>query len=380
MKGSFSFMNHPVVQMIFRILFLIFLVGLGLFLLFHFIRLTYPFLIAVLLALLINPLVNLFQKYLRFPRPLAVLTSILFLFGVIGSLLAILIKKIVDGIIYFSEYVPSQIEAMSAYIQNYFNHYILPIWDQGVGFFDALDPSQRDILNEGIQVVGGNVAQMIGNMGQSIANGVTSFIAALPITFIVIVFSILGIYFISKDFNKYKELYKEKLPQIFQKKTWDVLKDLKTKIFGFFKSQIILMFITFLVSLVGLLILGVDRVLTIAVIMGILDLIPYLGPGLIIVPWSIYSFITGDLFLGIGLLILYASTAVARQFAEPKVLSSSMKLNPLAILVSLFAGLQLFGIFGLVIGPISLVLIISLYDAKVFEGLWGFIKGESKHD
>src|SRR5699024_7351073 len=117
---------------------------------------------------------------------------------------------------------------------------------------------------------------------------------------------------------------------------------------------------------------------TIAIILGVIDLIPYVGPGLIIIPWSIYSFIMGDLFMGIGLLILYASTVIARQLAEPKVLSSSMILNPLAVLVSLFAGLQLFGLIGLVIGPISLVLIISLYDAKVFEGMWGFIKGDPK--
>jgi len=116
--------------------------------------------------------------------------------------------------------------------------------------------------------------------------------------------------------------------------------------------------------------------LTLAFTMGLLDLIPYFGPGLIIIPWSIYNFFTGDMFMGVGLLILYASTVVVRQFAEPKVLSSSMKLNPLAVLVSLFAGLQMFGLIGLVIGPITLVLIISLYDAKVFEGLWGFIKGD----
>lgn len=369
-------MNHPAVQVIFRILFLAFLTILGIFLFYHILRLTYPFLIAALLAFLINPLVNLFEKYLRFPRPLAVLSGLLFLVGVIGTIVTILVKKLVDGIIYLSDFIPNQIESISINVQNYVNHYVLPLWDQGIGIFDALDPSQRQILNEGIQMVGTNIASLIGRVGQSIANGVTSFIGALPITLTVIIFSILGIYFISKDAKKYAKMYKEKLPLIFRKKTWNVLVDLKTKIFGFLKSQIILMMLTFIISLIGLLILGVEQVLTIAVILGVLDLLPYLGPGLIIVPWSIYSFFTDDFFMGIGLLILYATTVIVRQIAEPKVLSTSMKLNPLAILVSLFAGLQLFGIFGLVIGPISLVFIVSLYDAKVFEGLWGFIKGD----
>src|SRR5699024_2028090 len=235
--------------------------------------------------------------------------------------------------------------------------------------------SQQGILQEGIQLIGSNLASVLGNVGQAIASGISSFIGAVPITFTVIIFTIVGIYFISKDWDKYSKSYREKLPFIIRKQTMDVLRDLKTKVFGFLKSQIILMTLTGIVSLIGLLILQVDRSLTIAVILGVMDLIPYAGPGGILIPWSIYSFFTGDIFLGIGLLVLYGSTVTLRQMAEPKVLSTSMKLNPLAILISLFAGLQLFGLIGLVIGPISLVLIMSLYETSVFDGLWQFIKG-----
>lgn len=339
------------------------------------IRLTYPFLIAAMLAFLIHPIVNLLQRYLRFPRSLAVLVSILFLIGIIGGFLTFLVKKTIDGILYFSEYIPKQIEVISYNVQTYFNEFVLPLWDQGIGLLDNLEPSQQQVLQEGILILGNNIASLLGNIGQAVANGISTFIGALPITFTVIIFSILAIYFISKDFNRYATLYKEKLPAIFQEKTLNVLRDLKTKIFGFLKSQIIMMILTAIVSLIGLFILRVENALTLSIVLGLIDLLPYFGPGLILIPWSIYSFFTGDLFMGIGLLILYASTVTVRQFAEPKVLSKSMKLNPLAILVSLFAGLQLFGMFGLVIGPISLVLIISLYEAKVFEGLWGFIKG-----
>lgn len=368
-------MKHPTIQIILRILLILLLAVIGLFFLYHFLRLTYPFLIAALLAFLIHPIVKLFESKLRFPKPLAVLSGILFLIGVIGGLLAVVVKKIIDGIFYLSNYVPNQIETISINVQNYVNEYMLPLWDQGLGLLDTMDESQRQMLQEGIQIVGSNIASVLGSVGQGIASGVSTFIGALPITFTVIIFSMLAIYFISKDSQKYAAIYKEKIPSIFREKTFDVLKDLKRKIFGFLKSQIILMLLTAFVSVIGLLILRVDQAFTIAVILGILDLIPYFGPGLVLIPWSIYSFFTGNLFMGIGLLTLYASTVIVRQIAEPKVLSTSMKLNPLAILVSLFVGLQLFGIIGLVIGPISLVLLLALYDAKVFEGLWGFIKG-----
>src|SRR5690625_4002332 len=373
-------MKHPIIQMIFRILLILLLTVIGLFLLYHFLRLTYPFLIAALFAFLINPIIFLLEKYLRFPRPIAVLTSILFLFGIIGGLVTILVKVIIEGILYLSDYIPSQIEQISTNIQNYFNEYILPLWDQGIGLLDNVEEGQRQALQEGILIVGNNVAALLGNFGQGIANSITAFIGALPITFTVIIFSILAVYFISKDSKKYAVIYKDKLPLLFRKKTKHVLLDLKVKVFGFLKSQIILMALTALVSLIGLFILQVDQAITVAAILGIIDLIPYFGPGLILIPWSIYSFFTGDIFMGVGLLILYASTVTVRQIAEPKVLSTSMKLNPLAILVSMFAGLQLFGLIGLVIGPITLVLVISLYDAKVFDGLWRFVKGESAGD
>ncbi|MBP1968335.1 sporulation integral membrane protein YtvI [Virgibacillus natechei] len=370
-------MNHPIIQMIFRILLILLLTVIGLFLLFHFLRLTYPFLIAAMFAFLINPIIRLLEKHAHFPRPIAVLTSILLLIGIVGGFVTILVKKTIDGIHYLSDYIPSQIEQISSNVQSYFNQYIFPLWDQGIGLLDNIEPSQRQALQEGIQIIGSNVAATLGNFGQGIANGISAFVGALPITFTVIIFSMLAVYFISKDSKGYAAMYKDKLPLTFRKKTMHVLLDLKVKVFGFLKSQIILMTLTAIISLIGLLILQVDQAITIAVILGIIDLIPYFGPGLILIPWSIYSFFTGDIFLGFGLLILYASTVTARQIAEPKVLSSSLKLNPLAILVSLFAGLQLFGLIGLVIGPIILVLFISLYDANVFNGLWRFIKGDS---
>lgn len=370
-------MNHPIIQMIFRILLILLLTVIGLFLLFHFLRLTYPFLIAAMFAFLINPIIRLLEKHARFPRPIAVLTSILLLIGIVGGLVTILVKKTIDGILYLSDYIPSQIEQISSNIQNYFNQYIFPLWDQGIGLLDNIEPSQRQALQEGIQIIGSNVAATLGSFGQGIANGISAFVGALPITFTVIIFSMLAVYFISKDSKDYAAMYKDKLPLTFRKKTMHVLLDLKVKVFGFLRSQIFLMTLTAIISLIGLLILQVDQAITIAVILGIIDLIPYFGPGLILIPWSIYSFFTGDIFLGVGLLILYASTVTVRQIAEPKVLSSSMKLNPLAILVSLFAGLQLFGLIGLVIGPITLVLFISLYDANVFNGLWRFIKSDS---
>lgn len=169
---------------------------------------------------------------------------------------------------------------------------------------------------------------------------------------------------------------KHKIPNQTFDRIGQVYLDLKSKLMGFLTAQFILISMTALVNLIGLLILQVEHPLTIALILGVVDLLPYLGTGIILIPWGVYSILTGDLFLGIGLLILYGLTITLRQLAEPKVLSSSLGLNPLATLVSLFVGLQLFGFIGLFLGPVILVLFLSFYEAKIFEGIWRFIKGD----
>ena len=100
---------------------------------------------------------------------------------------------------------------------------------------------------------------------------------------------------------------------------------------------------TTVIVLIGLLILRVPYAITIAIITGVVDLLPYLGTGAVFVPWVIYVFFTGDTAFAIGLLILYIVVIVQRQIMEPKVLSSNIGLDPLATLVALFVGFKLFG-------------------------------------
>jgi sporulation integral membrane protein YtvI len=370
-------MNHPTLLLIARLLIVALLIATGLYALYFFLSLTYPFLIAALLAFFMNPIVNTLEKDIRLPRPLAVLVSLLLLFGLIGGLVTIMIVKMVDGFRYLSLMVPTQIERISMTIQNYVNEQILPLWNQGLGLIDRLEPSQQRALEEGIQQLGGQLASLLGNLGQAIANGLSHIVSALPLTLTVVVFIILGLYFISKDWNKFKMAARTRLPFIVRRRTLDVIKDLKTKVFGFITAQVILISLTALINFIGLLVLQVEHPFTIALIIGLVDLLPYLGTGIILIPWGIYSIVTGNLFLGVGLLALYGLTVLIRQLAEPKVLSSSLGLNPLATLISLFAGLQLFGVLGLVIGPVLLVLLLSLYQANVLNGIWRFIKGES---
>ncbi|MBR2570475.1 MAG: AI-2E family transporter, partial [Paenibacillus sp.] len=149
--------------------------------------------------------------------------------------------------------------------------------------------------------------------------------------------------------------------------------DLQKALFGYLRAQFILISITAVVITIGLMMIGVDYAVTIGMLIGIVDLLPYLGVGAVMVPWIAYCFITGDASIGIGLSILYGIVLVARQVMEPKVLASSVGLDPLLTLVAMFVGLKLFGVFGLIIGPVSLVIGAAIHRANLWGDLQRYI-------
>ena len=108
---------------------------------------------------------------------------------------------------------------------------------------------------------------------------------------------------------------------------------------------------TFLEAFVGLSILGVNYAFILAVVIAIVDVLPILGTGTVLVPWAIFAFISSDIRLGIGLLVLYGVTLIVRQLVEPKIVGSTLGIHPLLTLASVYIGLELLGFIGIFVGP-----------------------------
>jgi len=210
-----------------------------------------------------------------------------------------------------------------------------------------------------------------------IISGIGSFLADLPYIATVIVIIFLAALFIGLDWPRIRDGFTRALPERMRTTGGIVLKDIRTALSGFVRAQLTLITVTAVLVLIGLWILGIKYALTVALIVGVVDLLPYLGVGAVLVPWSAYMFFVGDTKLAVGLLILYGVIVVVRQLLEPKLVSSNVGLDPLTTLIALFVGLNLFGFFGLIIGPVSVVILIALYRARVFRDLWRFIKGDT---
>lgn len=337
---------------------------------------TYPFIIALILAILINPIVNFLETKGKLSRPFAVIISITSILVIITGILALLVVELINGSTYLAEHLPKHFQAFVVMFQEMITDKLIPIYQRIISMVSMLEESQQNMIMDHIQRLGNNIAANGGTIIQSMLQVIPRTLASLPSYMTVFIFSLLGTFFISKDWYKLMDWLRKTVPQSFIDSSHNVGKGLKRAFLGFIKAQLTLIMITAVIVFIGLIILKVDHAITIAVITGAIDLLPYLGTGIVFIPWILYMFFKGNYFLTIGLSILYITIVVQRQMMEPKVLSSNIGLNPLATLVAIFVGFQLWGFAGLIIGPVFLVVINTLYQTGVLKQIWNYIKGD----
>lgn len=338
-------------------------------------KFIYPFIIALIIAVAINPVVGFLEKKWKFPRTLAVLTSLILVIGIFTGLITLLIAEIVAGASYLATVVPEHVATLIRYLEKMFANQVIPFYNKLAGMFQSLDSGQRDTIMNSIDETGGRITESVTAFLQNFFIKLPGLVSWIPNAATVIIFSLLATFFISKDWDRLTGLANRLLPEKVKSSGTRVFADLKKALAGFVKAQITLISITLVIVLVGLLILRVNYAITIALILGLLDLLPYLGTGTVFVPWIIYEAVTGNIGLAIGLGILYTVVIVQRQLMEPKILSSNIGLNPLGTLISLFVGFKLIGFLGLILGPVTLVLLTTLHKANVFRDIWAYIIG-----
>lgn len=143
-----------------------------------------------------------------------------------------------------------------------------------------------------------------------------------------------------------------------------ILLDTSRGVKGYFKAQISLMLITFIALLVGLNILHVKFSVFIALGIALVDILPVVGSGIIMIPWSIISFISGDNEIGKGIAILYVILLVSRQLIEPYIMGKNIGVRPLYTFLATIMGSVLLGPVGILIGPLAAIVISSILKVR----------------
>lgn len=366
---------HPVFLQIVRASWVGFIVIAAFAAVYFFVPVVYPFLIGWLVAYILNPLANLLQRKAKFPRWLASTVSLLAFLGVISIVITMIVNKIIFEIGRLVSLIENNIQSwINKFIELAQSDRIQEFLQQLSTFYNQNEQVTQTI-DTNLQNAGKKLADAISGLVNAAFDGLISFITKLPNFTLMLIIAILAAFFISKDWYVWQKRLTLIFPKRINESFGKVWIDLKRALFGFVRAQLIMISITALFVCIGLLILGVDYAITIGLLIGLVDLLPYLGVGAAMVPWIIYVFIQGNIGLGIGLSILYGIVFVTRSAVEPKVLAFSIGMDALSTLIAMVIGLYFFGALGIIIGPVSLVILITMHRANVFRQLKAYIRG-----
>ena len=322
-----------------------------------------PFIIAGIIAIFMEPLIRLLQKKFKLGRKVSSLLSLLAFLAVFGTTITLIIYKVIVELIDLSFSLP-------VYFKNIdINNEMIYLSSLGQKFYLSIPPDVAVViqgkLNETITTFSGYMTGFIS----SILAFVLNFIKVLPESFIFIIITIISTYFISSDKEIIKEFIFRQFPSSWEPKIMSLKNDLLIAFIGFIKAQLILVAVSMIIASTGLLILNIKYAITLGIIIGIAELIPLVGTGSIFVPWIIYSFITKDIYIGVGLACIFILGVVIRQLIEPKIIGMQIGIYPLVALIAIYVGLSLFGIFGMILGPIAIILLKNLNSSGIIK-LW----------
>ena len=207
-----------------------------------------------------------------------------------------------------------------------------------------------DMMTEGVK-----------SLSVALTSKVASLIGALPQIMLTVFVIFLSLFYFAKDYDKIGSSLKKCLPPAISQKVPRIKNDIILVVSKFIRSYLLLMFLTFAMLFAGFLCLGIKNSFVLALIVAVVDILPILGVGTVLVPWAIIMLIGGNRFLGIGLLILFGAIYLVRQYAEPKIVSAQMDVHPLLVLLAMYAGLKLAGILGLIFAPLLAFIVKTIY-------------------
>jgi sporulation integral membrane protein YtvI len=315
-----------------------------------------PFLAALIIALIIERPVSFMQKKFRFSRGAASAVS-LFLFvilagGLVGFLFYRLFMEVWD------------LTGSSGGLQHVLPR-IRELIDLGGAWYSALPAEIVGAIESNLEGILAKASNAITQGINDLLNAMVTIITSLPQALLYTVITLVGAFFISRDKERIGRFVYSQMPDDWSRKIKTVKDDALLALAGYIRALLILVTISFFEVLTGYIILGVRYSFFLAVLTAVADLLPVLGPGTILIPGALLHLISGNYFLAAGFLILYIIVTVVRQFLEPRIVGGNIGLHPLVTLIFIYLGYRLFGIKGLILGPVFAVLLKSFQKAGI---------------
>ena len=304
-----------------------------------------PFFLGSLLALGAEPMVRLLHQNRKLPRWAASFAGVTVFFLLMLTALALVVSVLVRQLSQLSGLVAQLTDAVGRGLQ------ALETWLLELS--TRLPDSLENAATIGVQRLFSDSSNLLDQAVSRVPQVATGLLSALSQGAFVTFTAILSAYMISARLPKLRRFIREKLPQFQPDRIRNSVTGLRHAMLGWLSAQGKLMGLTFLLLCGGFFLLKTGNVLLLAALVTLVDAFPILGTGTVLIPWSIVCLLQGDTARGIGLLAVYAVVWLVRSILEPRLVGKELGLDPLVTLFSVYAGLRLLGIGGMVIAPFA---------------------------
>lgn len=320
-----------------------------------------PFLFALAAAALLNPLVKRLQKALGWNRQLLSALVLILLFGLVGGGLALLVYAAAgqlvslvqnwSGLLESAQSAMDQVEALFARFLTLVPPQVTEILEEtGDELFRWLsDAAPAALANLGVEA------------GEK-AMGLPSFLVAL------IIF-VMATFLLTADYPYLRSRAVQHMDEGVLRFLGQLRSTALGAFGGYLKAEFLLSVGVFFILLAGFFIIRQPYGLLLALGLAVMDFIPIIGAGTVMVPWAFIALFTGNLPSAVELMAIWGVIALFRRVMEPKFVGDQTGLSPLMSLVSIYVGMKLAGVLGMVFGPVVLLVLLNLAGMGMFRGL-----------
>ncbi len=319
-----------------------------------------PFVIAIIVSAIANPLVNFLERKVKILRKHSSAVIIVLVLAVLFALIYLLIWGILQGL----QSLFGEMDNIIATFLGFLDEFRLALTNLSISLPDSLHETISSLDASIETALTGFATDLMEQINLSAAG---SYLNSALNLLILIIISILATYFVMIDRNQLALVISRTVPTSIQQYYRVVMDNIKTAVGGYLKTQLKLMLIIMLALFVGFKLLNVEYALLLAFITSILDFLPVFGTGTIIGPWVVFELISGDYLYAVFLIIIYLVCLLLKQLLQPKIMGDSVGISPLYALFFMFVGYRINGIIGMIIGiPVGMILL-SFYRAGFFN-------------
>lgn len=301
---------------------------------------TLPFVLAFIFALVLKRPTELLVSKFKFKKSFASLITTILFFTILLSLLGWGLTMAGEEIAAFGRNLQTYINDNTAL----FNQFIENLQK----YYNNLDPYFISTIEANFSSTITKLSNLTVSISGSILSNIVAFLASIPYIIMVIIFTMLTTYFFIKDMTLAGNKLVKLIPASKSDKFDSILTEARKMLVSYAIAYMTIISLTFVETLIVFIVFKIKYAFLLSVVCAFFDLLPILGIGAIYIPLAlVYFFLLQNYVVGIGLVVSYAIVSIIRQLVEPKLVSSSLGIHPVAVLAALFIGLKADGIAGM---------------------------------